>query len=386
MQTERDCFSASQDETKLQVLCNWHGSVTQTESTLHQLSPYIGKIKSSIAASLISQFTNEGNLVYDPFSGSGTIALEAWIRKRRVIANDLSPYANLLTRAKLFPYESLDKALLDIARIDQAVGESKGSVDLRGVPVWVRRFFHSETLREIIAWMSILRRNRKWFLQSCLLGILHHQRPGFLSFPSSHTIPYLRQRKFPRWKFPELYEYRTVRDRLEAKVRRAFQRMPSLDYAINRRCYCRNAHKLLPSEMVDAIITSPPYMRLLDYGRDNRLRLWFLGQSNWHSLDRLISPGEDLFLQIMTQCFTRWKSVIKPQKYCILVMGDAFKRKKRRKLADLVSNIATSEVGGYTRVCQYTESIPTERRVRRGSTGSLSETILVLRNDSICEN
>jgi 23S rRNA G2445 N2-methylase RlmL len=62
------------------LVCDWTGSAVQSESTFHQLSPYIGKIKSSMAASLVSQFTSEGDLIYDPFSGSGTIALEAWAR------------------------------------------------------------------------------------------------------------------------------------------------------------------------------------------------------------------------------------------------------------------------------------------------------------------
>jgi 16S rRNA G966 N2-methylase RsmD len=61
------------------LLHNWRGSALKSESTLHQLSPYIGKIKSSMAASIIAQFTHEGELVYDPFSGSGTVALEAWL-------------------------------------------------------------------------------------------------------------------------------------------------------------------------------------------------------------------------------------------------------------------------------------------------------------------
>ena len=77
---------------------------------------------------------------------------------------------------------------------------------VRKVPMWVREFFHPETLRETLAWTLTLRERRRWFLLASLLGILHHQRPGFLSFPSSHTVPYLRKKAFPPAKFPELYE------------------------------------------------------------------------------------------------------------------------------------------------------------------------------------
>src|SRR5205814_1222780 len=148
-------------------------------------------------------------------------------------------------------------------------------------PAWVKQFFHRRTLIEAKILADLLRRDSQWFLLASLLGILHHQRPGFLSFPSSHTVPYLRLKKFPPSRFPELYAYRSLSDRLEAKVRRAFRRVPTLDFDITRRCYFANAGKLIPPEPVDAIITSPPYMRLLDYARDNRLRLWFLGVEDW---------------------------------------------------------------------------------------------------------
>jgi Putative RNA methylase family UPF0020 len=361
------------------VVCNWGGSASTDENTFHQLAPYIGKLKSSMAASLVSQFSNPGELLYDPFSGSGTVALEGWAAGRQVVANDLSPYAALLTRAKLFPCRSLEDALCEIERSSSEAVALQDEVNLPEVPRWVREFFHPKTLREVISWTSVLRRRRRWFLLASLMGILHHQRPGFLSFPASHTIPYLRIKKFPRSRFPELYRYRSLRGRLEAKVNRAFRRVPPLDFSISRSCYSKAADLLVPPERVDAIITSPPYMRQLDYGRDNRLRLWFLGSHDWSSLDRSVSPCEDAFLELMRRCFSKWKTVLKPHHCCTLIIGDACSRAHRENLPEVVSRIATEEVGEYSRVCEYTESIPNERRVRRGIIGSGSETIVVLR-------
>lgn len=362
------------------LICDWAGSAWHTESTFHQLSPYIGKTKSSMAASLVSQFTAEGELVYDPFAGSGTFALEAWLAGRHVLANDLSPYASLLTRAKLFPYRCVNAALADIDGLAPRVREVRRSIDLRKVPAWVRRFFHPETLREALAWAIVLRERRRWFLLACLLGILHHQRPGFLSFPSSHTVPYLRATKFPRSRFPELYDYRSVRDRLEAKVGRAFRRVPDLDFNLSRRCLRMRAESVVPQERVDAILTSPPYMRQLDYGRDNRLRLWFLGCDDWRAIDKIVSPRETPFLTLMRRCFLLWKTILKPGRNCVLVIGDACSRSDRHHLPGVVSRIATDEVGGYVCKDEYTETIPNERRVRRGITGSSSETVVILQH------
>jgi len=361
------------------LLHNWRGSALKSESTLHQLSPYIGKIKSSMAASLVAQFTLPGELVYDPFSGSGTVALEAWLARRRVIANDLSPYAALLSKAKLFPYVSAEKAFADIEKASRNVGRIAGQIDLRSVPKWVRQFFHPETLRETLAWVTILTDQRKAFLLSCLLGILHHQRPGFLSYPSSHTVPYLRLRNFPRYRFPKLYAYRSVRDRLEAKVKRALKRMPALDFSLSRCCYSKDAASFTPAERVDAIITSPPYMRQLDYGRDNRLRLWFLGEADWKALDETISPAEAAFMALIQRCLAHWQRILKPNGQCVLVLGDRMSRIYKMLLADAITVIALNEVGGFSLQHKYTDSIPDIRRVRRNCRGSLSETVLVLK-------
>ena len=174
-----------------------------SECTLHQIAPFIGKLKSSIACDLVTRFSRGGQTVYDPFSGSGSIGLEAWALGRNVIVNDLSPYASLLAKAKLNPPASLNRAVkkLKIAALE-AETFLPGILG-NDVPPWVAEFFHPDTLREILAWVRVLKDRGDSFLFAALLGILHHQRPGFLSYPSSHTVPYLRHNLFPRRKFPD---------------------------------------------------------------------------------------------------------------------------------------------------------------------------------------
>lgn len=359
----------------------WHGSVQHSEPTIHQIAPYIGKMKSSMARALISAFTVQSQAVYDPFCGSGTVAFEAWAMGRRVVANDLSPYAVALTRAKLFPCSSLEQAMAHIDSAAATVTAVQSTVDLSSVPDWVQAFFHPETLREAIAWSQVMQAREEHFLLSCLLGILHHQRPGFLSYPSSHTVPYLRNRRFPPSGFPELYEYRPVRERLERKVVRALSRSPALDFRVLRECNLCSAEQTVPAGGADAIVTSPPYMRQLDYGRDNRLRLWFIGCDEWKQLDEKVSPSERQFMDMLSACLKLWHTVLKPGGMCVLVLGDAPSRVYRMPLPDAVAHIATKEIGGYSVAWSLTEEIPNNRRVRRGYCGSQTETILVLRNE-----
>ena len=85
-------------------------STTATDISLHQLAPYIGRMKTSMARALISARTVKGDLIVDPFCGCGVVALEAAAMQRRVVVGDWNPYAVLLTRAKLFPPKSINAA------------------------------------------------------------------------------------------------------------------------------------------------------------------------------------------------------------------------------------------------------------------------------------
>src|SRR5688572_29273192 len=46
---------------------HWRESVVYSECSLHQIAPFIGKLKSSIARSLIETYTEKGQTIYDPF-------------------------------------------------------------------------------------------------------------------------------------------------------------------------------------------------------------------------------------------------------------------------------------------------------------------------------
>ena len=357
----------------------WSGSALSTESTIHQLSPYIGKVKSTLAATLVREYSNLGDTVLDPFAGSGTIPMEAWIHGRNCWANDLSPYARVLTAAKLFPPASLEDALKRMKSAGKLAASLRRTVDLRTVPIWVRSFFHPETLRDAIAWVQALRSRREFFILAALLGILHHQRPGFLSFPSSHTTPYLRRRSFPEAEFPELYKYRALTPRLEAKLTRAYRRVPELDFSLSRRLTATSADRLSILRPVGAVITSPPYMRLLDYGRDNRLRLWFLGSPDWKSLDSKVSPNEQHFLALMRRSLKCWHTMLKPGAPCVLVVGDSQSRTYGCSLPEALTRIACKEINLYIHESTVHDPIPIERRSRRSDQGNASESIVILK-------
>jgi hypothetical protein len=364
----------------------WNGSFTAKEVTLHQLAPYIGKLKSGIVHSLITYFTRPGDRICDPFVGSGVVALEALVLRRRVFANDLSRYAIALTLGKLTAPPTLEEAE---RKTDELIGHVEKfwhTLDARSVPQWVRAFFHPRTLKEIIVAFDFCKRRSDWFHAACLCGILHHQRPGFLSYPASHMVPYLRSKLFPRNDFPTLYEYRPLGVRLQAKVNRAYKRAPkgNIPNDIDCAVTCRDARRLsFPSDSVDLVLTSPPYYDALDYGRDNRLRLWFLGEQDWRRLDQRLIANKQSYESKMERCMKEIYRVLKRGKHCILIVGEVQQNGKTRDTGSLLGMLAERITKQKLAVeCIVEDAIPDVRRSRRGSQTTKIEKIIVLRKTS----
>jgi len=360
----------------------WHGSFNGRESTLQQLSPYIGKMKSGMAEALINLYSDQGDIVLDPFSGSGVVPLQAVLAGRSAWANDLNPYAFVLTRGKLEAPPNREEALRRAEVLLSMIERELTSVDLSVVPDWVKKFFHPSTLGEILVAFRIFLQEEEYFLAACLLGILHHQRPGFLSYPASHLVPYLRTEKFPPDMFPEMYEYRDLRSRLLAKVRRAYHRskLPPNWKQREYQVWRENAMRLpIEDETVDAIISSPPYFGALDYARDNRLRLWFLGSENWKELDESLTANRKVYISQMSICLKEMYRVLKPTRHCVLVLGDVEKAGKTRRTAETLAGLAVEVTeGGFVIDIICDDRIPDERRSRRQTKATKFERILVM--------
>ena len=361
----------------------WHGSFNGRESTLQQLSPYVGKMKSGMARVLLALYSRPGDTVLDPFAGSGVVPLEAALSGRCAWANDLSPYAHGLTRGKLEAPENERVAIQRAKSLLDAVKRESPSVDVNVAPEWVREFFHPDTLREALSAFQILRQREDYFLTACLLGILHHVRPGFLSYPASHLVPYLRKTKYPPEEFPKMYSYRDLSSRLLEKVKRAYRRH-MLPPNWNERRYevwqTNSMNLPIGDETVDTIISSPPYFGALDYARDNRLRLWFLGYEDWKELDASLTANNKVYLPQMSICLKEMLRVLKPGSHCILVLGDVERDDKTRLTAEILADLAVKVTQGQFGVETILDDrIPDERRSRRRTGTTKFERILVMR-------
>jgi hypothetical protein len=357
----------------------WKEPCANDECTLHQLSPYIGKLKSSIARDLVRKFSRPGDLVVDPFAGAGTIPLESALLGRRAFGADISPYSRILSTAKLFPPKSLRDAL---RMMETALAEAAAlpAPDLRLIPQWVRQFFHPDTLREALNFATVARRSGNEFLLANFLGILHHQRPGFLSYPSSHLVPYLRDKKYPREDFPEMYDYRELKPRLLAKVQRSYKRFASAGRKL-RKFNLSPIQQLELPKRFDALITSPPYMNALDYGRDNRLRLWFIDKTLADEVDNDVTQRRNAFIDAISSLGKKVEVGLRSRGYCVFIVGEETARRSESHPSDVVVTTLKTAAPSLKLKKVLADNIPDIRRTRRECKDVKTEHFLIFRRN-----
>lgn len=58
--------------------------------------PYFTRRPANVVLAYIKRYSREGDLVLDPFGGTGVTAIEAFLHGRRAIHNDLNPFANFI--------------------------------------------------------------------------------------------------------------------------------------------------------------------------------------------------------------------------------------------------------------------------------------------------
>lgn len=276
---------ASSSGREVPVLTNeFWTSKQRAASSLHEIS-YRACFKPQLPRFFVSRLTGPGAVIYDPFMGRGTTVLEAALLDRVPWGCDVNPLSQVLTLPRLAP---------------PAVGDVEsrlGELDLtwRGdAPEDLLAFYHPDTLSEICALRAYLAARvaegtadavDRW-IQMVAVNRLTGHSPGFFSvytLPPNQALTAGAQRKInaerrqepPRRHVPALILTKTralladltdeVRDRLAAvrDVAR-FHVGSSID-------------TFWEPGTVDLVVTSPPFLNVVNYGRDNWLRCWFCG-------------------------------------------------------------------------------------------------------------
>jgi hypothetical protein len=225
-------------------------------------------------------------VVYDPFMGRGTTLLEAALMERVPFGCDANPLSPLLIAPRLSPPSS------------EAVTRRLRTIDFKThdeYPKELLAFYHKETLRELCALKRFLKRRAhrgllddadRW-IQMVALNRLTGHSPGFFSvytLPPNQAVTVVAQRKInarrkqlpPRRSVPELI------------VRKTRSLLKTVDPPLLQKLETARAKALLltgsaehtlaiPSCSVALVVTSPPFLDVVNYKGDNWLRCWFAG-------------------------------------------------------------------------------------------------------------
>ncbi len=318
-------------------------------SSLHEIS-YRACFKPQLPRFFIERLTAPGDRVLDPFSGRGTTALEAALLGRRAAASDVNPLSRMLLEARLAP-----PAPDDIAR------------RLREIP-WAREvplrddllvFYHPETLHEIVALRDYLLARQaageldvvdRWIRMVAVNRLTGHSRGFFsvytlppnqaVSIGSQAKINARREQVPPRRDVPKII------------LRKSLSLLADVDDEVRRSLAASDPQLVvgpaavlsgIGDESIDLVVTSPPFLDVVDYAGDNWLRCWFCGIDP-ADVRITMAKRAGQWQDAMRDVFTALFRVVRPGRFVAFEVGEV--RGGTLRLEELVIPAAAS--AGFT--------------------------------------
>lgn len=316
---------------------------------LHAMCSYMGMFPPALPRYFIEQYTQPGDLVVDPFSGRGTTALEACLLGREGVGVDLNPLAALLTSAKVDP-PSREDALARLRELEKSY--SKKKITEEPPPEIAMLFDQRKTLPQLSYLREHLEpslRREDRFILAAITGILHgnHPRnpwdsrclsvsmPNTFSMSPGYLRKYIRENKLKKYPFDA---FEKIAQRIEhlyqegvAPVRGRGAQDDAL--AIGNHV-AKNSAKL--------VVTSPPYLNVVRYGKFNWIRLWMLRESvqrvdasladrtrtnlEVERTDRQLGLSDRLgfrkYTTFLEQAICRVAEVLRDDGVCVMTIGD----------------------------------------------------------------
>src|SRR5512134_2813694 len=86
---------------RLAIEPEWKAQPRLWGHSLHPMCSYLASFPAALAHAFVARYSRPGDVVLDPFSGRGTVPLQAAAEGRIGVGNDLNPFAHLLTAAKV---------------------------------------------------------------------------------------------------------------------------------------------------------------------------------------------------------------------------------------------------------------------------------------------
>lgn len=320
----------------------WEFSKADTQYLTHNIHRYSGKFIPQIANTVIQLLTNPGAIVFDPYLGSGTTALEAILSGRSCVGVDLNPLAVLIAKVKtsVIDVRTLQAFQRDfLASVDFALDPQMSLISprYRGISQnleenprysnpWNKKWYQDHVLRQLIDIYNVIEavddlRLRR-IAQVSFSDILRRSSNASSRYPNVMYDKNVREKPLPLRSFRESFCANIAR--LTALSHEFGQRpRPGCRIALEN-----NTSLSLPSCSVDAIVTHPPYVAAVPYAEYGCLSLEWFGFSS-KQLDADLTGGKrqrkdvvDRFLHDYRLMFAESYRVLKPGSFAFYMVGN----------------------------------------------------------------
>jgi site-specific DNA-methyltransferase (cytosine-N4-specific) len=348
---------------------DWDCAHADTQYLTHAIHRYSGKFIPQIARQAIEILTEPGEIVLDPYCGSGTALLEAALLGRRAVGVDLNPLAVLIARAKT---RGVPPACAEavVRRFERGAGLLSGAPgapslyhddtcdwsdvlvraggDPRRANPWYRKWFRDGILRELIALDLAIRSEPcvdcRRLAQIAMSDVLRKCSNANGSYPN---LMFDRRKPHPAPVVPRFL------DRLGEIARSVVP----LNEALAGRpvpVVVRGDARRLPieSRTIHAVVTHPPYIGSIPYAEYGLLSLTWLGHDA-RALDRELTGGRRQsrtvvqdFASGYREMFVECRRVLKPGCHLCLLVGNPVVRGTRIDLVAMTRQLAEAE--GFT--------------------------------------
>ncbi|NQV17896.1 MAG: DNA repair protein RadC [Armatimonadetes bacterium] len=255
--------------------------IRQTKG-IHGLHIYPAVMAYPIADFLIEEYSNENDIILDPFMGAGTTLFEANIKKRYSFGIDINPLAELITKVKLTP---IQKDLLKNTLDEILIGMEKTEPDIspvRNINFW----FKDDIINEIGK------------LKKVIWEIGNSDIKNFYKIVLSETIRTASNCrngfKLHRYSEKDLIKHNpNVKELFIKKSLENIDRLNSLKNKISKEHWFKIVKDVseINDEEIDLIVTSPPYgdsKTTVAYGQFSRFAI------EWLELDNVNVDRESL--------------------------------------------------------------------------------------------
>jgi hypothetical protein len=314
-----------------------------SSSTIHALHWFPGNFIPQIPSFLIQILSEPGGVVLDPFCGSGTTGVEALLLGRIPFQSDVCSASVQVARGKMASFHpnaraaianALRSLLLEIA-LPRSVSSKMPDVDAR-----LRDWFHPSTLDQLLLiWGSFVET-----AADCIRPVFEmlFSDTLFACASSKGALTRTGGARRHHWGWvadnvrlsdpvphDALFYFRERLLRMHATLP---QPQPaSIELLTARKADARNLQ--MPGGSVDLIVTSPPYLGMIDYTTASRLMYYWMGWrleeekrqeigARW-ARNRLSAVGE--YTSDFASVAAQFAHVLKPAGYCAVVVGTSRK-------------------------------------------------------------